>query len=58
MSRYGTDATRIQFPYPMLYSDAVVRDETLHFLLMTLRPAAFRHCHPDLMKRPPGAAVR
>ncbi len=58
VSRYGTDATRIQFPYPMLYSDAVVRDEALHFLLMTLRPAAFRHCHPDLMKRPPGAAVR
>ena len=50
VSRYEVDATEILFPYPSPYSNAKVNDEALHFLLMTLRPAAFRHCNQQPVK--------
>ncbi len=50
VSRYGADAAGILFPYPDLYSDRVPANEALHFLLMSVRPEALRHCRPDLTK--------
>ena len=50
VSRYGADATRILFPYPDQYSDALPADEALHFLVISLRPAALGHCRPGLAK--------
>jgi hypothetical protein len=41
---YRNDAAAILYPYPHPYSDAVAADDTVRFMLMDLRPAAFGRC--------------
>src|SRR5579875_2349 len=48
--RYRSDAAAILYPYPHQYSAAVPADDRDRFLLMDLRPAAFRHCGADSTK--------
>jgi hypothetical protein len=47
LSHYGADATAVQYPFPRRFSnsDATVPDDSVHYLLMTLRPAALEHCN-------------
>jgi hypothetical protein len=42
--RYKEDATRILYPYPHKYDNTVLPDANVHFLLMNVRPEAWRQC--------------
>lgn len=44
LSRYGSDATSILYPYPLRYSKDAPSDDAIHYLLMTLRSTALTHC--------------
>ena len=58
VSRYGADADGILYPYPSSYSAGAPSDDSVHFLLMTLRRSALRHCQSVSPKWSSSTAIR
>jgi len=58
VSRYGADAAGILYPYPSSYSAGAPFDDSIHFLLMTLRRSALRHCQSVSPKWWSSTAIR